>query len=249
MKNMISQLSKRNSFFLKHLFFSLILATIVILLVYGVWYPSPIASAVGVNHIFLMLLTIDVVIGPILGFFVYKVEKITLKFDLGVIIFIQLIALIYGMFNIFQGRPSWIVYAVDRFEIVRNNEIILDKIGQVNEQFRNASVLSPQFVGMEFAKDSKTRNDDMFAELSGVSIAQRPERYVPLEQVKPQIQQRSQNFELLNQFNNKDEVNLILSKYPQATSWVPLKANAVDMVVLLDKNADVVKIVDLRPWK
>ena len=41
----------------------------------------------------------------------------------------------------------------------------------------------------------------------------------------------------------------MIKKYPQAQSWVPLTASAVDMVVLLDKDAQVVKIVDLRPWK
>ena len=41
-----------------------------------------------------------------------------------------------------------------------------------------------------------------------------------------------------------------ISKYPQATGFVPLKANAVDMTVLINKDkGEVVKIVDLRPWK
>lgn len=40
----------------------------------------------------------------------------------------------------------------------------------------------------------------------------------------------------------------ILAKYPQAVGWVPLKAIAMDMTVLLDEQGNVVKIVDLRPW-
>ena len=55
---------------------------------------------------------------------------------------------------------------------------------------------------------------------------------------------------LLKQYNNVKQVDSILSKYPQATSFVPLKANAVDMTVLINKDkGEVVKIVDLRPWK
>lgn len=47
-----------------------------------------------------------------------------------------------------------------------------------------------------------------------------------------------------------ERVNTIIKKYPQADSLVPLKANAVDMVVLMNKEkGEVVKIVDLRPWK
>ena len=40
----------------------------------------------------------------------------------------------------------------------------------------------------------------------------------------------------------------LLAKYPQATAFFPLKASAVDMTVLIDQKANVVKIVDLRPW-
>ncbi len=90
----------------------------------------------------------------------------------------------------------------------------------------------------------------MFTEvLGGISLAQRPERYVELNKAKKQMQQRAQKLELLQQYNNKADVEKILAKYPQATAFLPMKANAVDMTVLIDQKANVVKIVDLRPWK
>ena len=78
-------MSKRLKFFLSHLFISFLIALLVIGLVFFVWYPSPLAIAVGVMHIFLMLLAIDVIVGPVLGLLVYKKGKKTLKFDLSVI--------------------------------------------------------------------------------------------------------------------------------------------------------------------
>ena len=68
-------MSKRLKFFLGHLSISFLVALLVIGLMFFVWYPSPLATAVGVTHIFLMLLAIDVVIGPILGVLVYKEGK------------------------------------------------------------------------------------------------------------------------------------------------------------------------------
>lgn len=244
-------MSKRINFFLKHLIFSLSIAFLVVCIVFFVWYPSPLAAAVGVIHVFLMMLMIDVIVGPILGFVVYKEGKKSLKTDLVVIIALQISALCYGVYSIEQGRPAWLVYNVDRFELVRKNEMMEDHIVDALPQYQHVSWLKPQFVAVELAKDIKTRNDDMFTEaLGGVSIAQKPERYVPLEKVKPQIQQRAQVLSLLNQFNAKEDINTIIKKYPQADSWVPLKANAVDMVVLMNKEkGEVVKIVDLRPWK
>ena len=56
------------------------------------------------------------------------------------------------------------------------------------------------------------------------------------------------NYEL-NDYNDEVMVRQTLKKYPDANAWLPLKASAVDMVVLINKEkAEVVKIVDLRPW-
>lgn len=244
-------MSARISFFLSHLVISFFIALIVVGVVFFIWYPSPLVKAVGVTHIFLMMLAIDVIIGPLLGLLVYKEGKKSLKMDLSIIILIQISALGYGVYSIAQGRPAWLAYNVDRFELVRNNEILTEQIAQASPQYQQPSLLKPQFVGVEFAKDNSVRKNDMFAEvLGGISIAQKPERYVPLDKVKKQMQLRAQSLGELNLFNNKVAVQKILSEYPQATAFVPLKANAVDMTVLINKEkGEVVKIVDLRPWK
>lgn len=242
-------MSKRLKFFLCHLSISVLIALLVMGLVFFVWYPTPFATAVGVTHIFLMMLAIDVIVGPLLGLLVYKQGKKTLKFDLSVIIFIQISALLYGIYSIEQGRPAWLVYNVDRFELVRKNEIFDQNINQAKPQFQQVSWLKPQYVAANFAKDIQQRNNDMFAEvLGGISLAQRPERYVDFAQAKEHIQKRAQSLELLPQYNDKAVVKNILAKYPKATAFLPMKASAVDMTVLINHKGEVVKIVDLRPW-
>ena len=72
-------MSKRISFFIKHLIVSLSIAFLIVCAVFFVWYPFPLANAVGVTHLFLMMLIIDVIIGPVLGFIVYKEGKKSLK--------------------------------------------------------------------------------------------------------------------------------------------------------------------------
>lgn len=241
----------RLRFFLTHLSISFLIALLVVGLVFVIWYPSPLARAVGVTHIFLMLLVIDVILGPLLGLLVYKEGKKTLKFDLSTIILIQIAALCYGVFSIEQGRPVWLVYNVDRFELVRKNELVDTNIQHAQSQFQKPSWFKPKYVATEFAKDTQQRNDEMFAEvLGGISIAQRPERYVELTQAKTQIQQRALPLIELQQYNPKTDVEKTLAKYPKADAWLPLKANAVDMVVLVNKkSASIIKIVDLRPWQ
>lgn len=242
-------MSKRLKFFMGHILVSLGAALGVVALVYGLWYPSPLSKAVGVTHIFLMLLAIDVILGPILGFVIYKEAKKTLKFDLSVIILIQIAALLFGIFNIAQARPAWVVFNTDRFELIRNNDLVLSEQAPQAE-FAQVSWMGPQWAAVNVAKDVQQKNEDLFAEaLGGLSIAQRPERYIDINEEKVTLQKRALPLSALYQYNDKQQVNTVLAKYPQANHWLPMKALSIDMVVLINKEkAEVIKIVDLRPW-
>jgi len=232
-----------------HLVASIFVAMCTACIVFMFWYPYPLNIAVGVTHIFLMMLGIDMVLGPFFSWLVYKEGKKSLKFDLTIIILIQVLALGFGLYKIADGRPVWIVFNVDRFELVKNNEIVIQNITKVSEQFHNNSYFKPQFAATQFASDAKTRTSDLMNEvLNGVSIAQRPERYIPLEKAKNQILKRGQSLDLLNKYNNKLQVQQILSQYSDAKTYLPLAATKQDMTVLLNSQGDIIKIVDLRPW-
>lgn len=242
-------MSRRIRYFINHLMVSVSISICAVLWVFFVWYPIPLNKAVGLTSIFLMMVVIDVIIGPILSLIVYKQHKKTLKIDLLVIIILQILALLYGMYNIAKGRPVWLVYNVDRFELVSNHEIYWSAINEMEPEYKKVTWLRPRYIATKFAEDANQRRDDMLDEaLAGISIAQRPERYVPLDSVATQIQKRTLPITLLDKYNPANQVQSIAIKYPTATGYVPLKANAVDMTVLVDKEGKVVKIVDLRPW-
>lgn len=244
-------MSKRLKFFLGHLLISLLIAFAVITLVFFVWYPSPLATAVGVTRIFLMLLVIDVVLGPLLGLLVYKEGKKTLKIDLGVIVLIQIVALSYGIYSIAQARPVWIVFNDDHFELVRSNEIKTEHISQAQVQYQQANWLKPQYVAVKQATDpAEQQIEQMGAMLNGISLSQYPERYINLNQIKEQMGTKAHDLSELNQWNIEITVQQVLEKYPNATAWLPLETYGMPMVVLINKNqGTVIKIVDLRPWK
>jgi hypothetical protein len=101
-----------------HLCISGIIAVLTVGLVYGVWYPHPLNQALEVGNIFLMLLGIDLALGPLLTLVVYKPLKKTLTFDLTVIGCIQLAALLYGINTVAAGRPAYMVFTKDRFDLV-----------------------------------------------------------------------------------------------------------------------------------
>lgn len=242
-------MSKRINFFLVHLFVSFMIALLAVVMVFYVWYPSPLAKANDVSHIFLMMLAIDIIVGPLLTLLVYKEGKKTLKFDLSVIILIQVSAFLYGFYTIAQGRPAWLVFYHDRFDQVAVVEISQKNHEKFKYEYKNAPMLGPKFVAVKFSNNLETRKKDTLLELSGTTLAMRPERYLPLTEVKDQIREKALNLDLLRDFNSHLEIDKVLKEYPTATAWLPLKTNTNDMVVLINtEKAEVIKIVDLRPW-
>ena len=244
-------MSPRIKFFIKHLSASFIVALLVLGWVFTLWYPAPLAKATGVTHIVLLMIAIDVIVGPVLGFIVYKAHKKSLKFDLMVIVLLQIFALGYGVYSVSEGRPVWTVFNGNRFELVRNNEIIdASANSRVDNEYYHPSLLGPKYVAVKIAEDQLEREKNMFEELQGsISLAQRPERYVAIAEANGRIIETAEDISDLNNYNSEQAVDSILDSYPSASSYLGLKANVIDMTVLLDNKGNTIDIVDLRPWQ
>lgn len=244
-------MSKRFKFFFSHLSISLIILIIITMLVFFVWYPSPLFKAMGVIQLFFILVFVDVVLGPLLGLMVYKEGKETLKSDLFVVILIQICALSYGIYTIAQGRPAWIVYDGLNFIVVKNNDIENKDIQNTDPRFQHPSFFRPQFVATQTSSITSQKQFLDYTQKQQVSVITRyPIFYVELVDVKARLQAGAMPLFVLDQFNDKNRVAMILHEYPKADAWVALSAPIQDMVVLINKEkGEVVKIVDLRPWK
>lgn len=245
-------MSNRIKVALIHEGISFIVLSLFLSWVFCIWYPIPLAQAMGLMHLIVLIAFIHIVVAPLLTLLIYKEGKKTLVFDLSIIVFIQIVALCYGMWTIAQGRPAWIVYDLDSFEVVRPIDIEKSNSTAKNtSKYQQAFWRKPEYVAIQLnKKDNQEFTNDVLSMMFGGSRVLQQERYVALDKVKNQIQQQAQGLGELKLFNNKVAVQEILEKYPQATAFVPLKANAVDMTVLINKEkGEVVKIVDLRPWK
>lgn len=240
----------RLKLFTFHFIFSLFIGCLALILVFFVWYPSPLAKAVGVIHVFLMMLVIDVILGPFLTLLIAKEGKKSLKFDLACILLIQVSALFYGMYNIAISRPAWIVFDKVRFDLVQVNDIPYDYLSKAQDQFNHLPLFGVNWAAVKDPATQKEKENRIFLELEkGVAPTMMPNLYMNLSNNKKMISANSEALNKLNNYNAVLDVKKILSQYPNATAWLPLKASTVDMVVLINKEkAEVIKIVDLRPW-
>lgn len=239
-------MSKRTGFFIRHLLISFLCLLSLFFLIYFIWFVPPLINATGILSVFLILVLIDLIVGPFLGFFVYKEGKKTLKFDLSIVVLLQICSFIYGTYIIVEARPVWIVYNLGKYDLVQSFEVIEDNLNNALPEFKRKPILYPKYAAIRPLPNSERMKELQF----GMSIVQKPERFVDISLAKLPIQEQAMNLNLLKEYNEPDLVQKTLSKYPQANAFVPLKANAVDMTVLIHKEtAQVVKIVDLRPWK
>ncbi len=106
-----------------HLSISIAVGLLVFALLFLVWFPQPYFDAAGGQHLILVLLGVDLVLGPLLTLILFKSGKKGMLFDLYLIGLVQSAALVYGMHVIVQARPAFIVAAIDRFNVVAANEL------------------------------------------------------------------------------------------------------------------------------
>lgn len=235
-----------------HLLFSLVLSSIIGAVISLVWYPPPLLQASGVLPIMAMMIGITLIVPPLLTFLVYKANKKELMRDIAIIGALQVLALLYGLFVIEDGRPAYLVFAVDDFETVTSTQV---SWAQQNTKIKttanpNLGVFEhPKYVYSPFSADERIRAVQQTEELTnGISITYRVDNYQPIATAGLAIKTKAQPLTQLNNYNDSQRVNNILHHYPTATGWLPLKASVLDMVVLTDTNGAVIDLVNLRPW-
>lgn len=234
--------------FAVHLGLSALVAVLMLWLVFVCWYPAPLHTAVGVTEVFVLLLAVDVVIGPLLTLLVYDTRKKRLIVDVLAIVVLQLAAFAYGTWTVAQGRPAWLVFNVDRFDLVRALDVDQRYLQEAAPLYRQAPWDGPRWVAADNPSDPKRREQLMLeAGMGGSDLPQRPELYRPLAEMTAAISARALPLSKLDSLNAPAAVQAQLAPWPAADAWLPLMAGAQPMVVLLQKG-QVLAVVDLRPW-
>jgi len=233
-----------------HLGISFFLALLALAVVFLVWYPSPLAGAVGVSDIFLMMLGVDVALGPALTLIVAKKGKPSLPFDLAVIALVQMGALIYGMHSIAVARPAWLVFSGYRFDLVQANSLEDKYLVSAVPAYQSVSWSGPRWVTARMPSDAKKRNELVTGVVAGgPDLPQRPDLYAPIESDAALIEARARPLEELKKFNSIDQVDAKRAKWPEADAWLPLMSKGKALVVFFSrKDAKRFAIVDLRPF-
>lgn len=240
-----------------HLLASSFVALLSAVLVFMLWYPGPLAVASGVRDIYLLLLMVDVTLGPVITLVVFNTKKKELRHDLAAVVVIQLAALLYGMHAVYIARPVYVVFSIDRFDLVYANGFTEEKLTKVTRnEYRSLSRFGPQIIAARQPDDVKARNELLFGSLSGGDdLPQLPQYYVSYSDQKIQVQKHIHPLEELKSFNKArgGEIAALISKYAlikQGVGFLPLRGKVKDLAVIVRRDsAEVIEVTDLQPWQ
>lgn len=114
---------------LTHMGVSVAVLLPLLLLIALAWYPSPLFRVQGASGVVGVLVMVHLLVFPLLTFIVFNPVKKGLRFDLVVIGLLQLAALAYGVMAIHGERPRYIVFAVDRYEVLADKDVDFGRAG------------------------------------------------------------------------------------------------------------------------
>jgi len=103
-----------------HLLLSILLVSLIIGSTLFFLFPSLFIAVTDFKEVASIIISVDLVLGPLLTFVVFNPQKRKklLYLDFAVIGAIQLSALLYGAYSLFQIHPVYVTFNVDRFTIV-----------------------------------------------------------------------------------------------------------------------------------
>ena len=176
-----------------HLLISAGIAAVVLALMLGVWYGPTLFQAMGGAGLALILVGVDVVLGPALTLIVFRSGKRGLKLDLAAIALLQLAALLYGCYIVGLARPAFIVFVKDQFQVATVAELEPQYLAEARyAEYRRAPWSGPELVYGDWPKDQEEQQQLMFAGLAGVDLQHFPKYYAPYEQGKDEILAKAQ---------------------------------------------------------
>jgi hypothetical protein len=108
-----------------HLLASATALTLILGSLYMGWYRWPGWYLADATQVVLVMICVDVVLGPMLTFIIANKNKSRreLSRDIGIIVVVQLCALIYGSVSLWNGRPLYYVFSEDALSLIQAYDI------------------------------------------------------------------------------------------------------------------------------
>ncbi|MFY3385384.1 TfpX/TfpZ family type IV pilin accessory protein [Paracidovorax sp. MALMAid1276] len=228
-----------------HFLITLGIAALTAILVFQVWFPWPFYEIVAGRELFWLVISVDVVCGPLLTLALWNPAKSSreLTIDMALIGFIQIGALIYGINTVTETRPVRLVFEVDRLRLVSAAEINREHLGLAVDNLQHFSWTGPVLVGIRQPKNNQEMIESIDLSLGGLEPSLRPGWWQPYDLSVSEVLKAARPISVLrkNRPADSERINdaVRMSKLPESElRWLPLTAaRSFDWVVFLDKQS------------
>ncbi len=231
---------------LVHFALSMLVAASVAWLVFGVWYPAPFHEITGGRTLFLILMAVDVVCGPVLTLVLFDPAKSRLKWriDLALIVLTQLAALAYGLNQVAAARPVFVAFEGDRFRIVQALDVDTSRLQDAPPELRSLALAGPRVLGVHLAGSTDPDYlSSLQLSLQGLHPAFRPSRWRPYEEQVPKVLQALHSLATLRHKNPEgmSELDAALTEgglQDEEAGYLPLVREEITDWVALVRRSD-----------
>lgn len=236
-----------------HLGISLAVALLAALLVFGVWYPYPYREISGGRELFLILVTVDVILGPLITLAIFNRAKPRkeLRRDLAVVALLQLLALGYGLWTVFVARPVHLVFEIDRFRVVHAIDVPSDLMDKVPAGIDAMPLGGPGMLAVRPFRDRKEETDATLVALQGIALGARPDLWQPYAAARAQVLQAARPVDKLKSrfAPSAAEIDAVLQRAGRqaaTTAYLPMAGRKAFWTAFIDPaTADVVAFMPL----
>ncbi|MDE2413650.1 MAG: hypothetical protein KGM60_02735 [Comamonadaceae bacterium] len=231
-----------------HLFLSAVVALISAVLVFQYWYGMPYREMLGVGGIYVLILIVDVVCGPIMTLVLASPTKLhrEMRLDIALVGIIQAAALVYGLNVVWSARPAVLAFENDRLVVVAANEITHAELAGAPSGFQSLPFSGVLKVASRQPRDNSEFLRSIDLSLAGLSPALRPSWWLPVSAQHTQMRAKAKPLAELVEKRPDHALDLQSaakrSGYPvNALTYLPLTSSKTkDWVALLNSSMEMV---------
>ncbi|MDY6918888.1 MAG: TfpX/TfpZ family type IV pilin accessory protein [Pseudomonadota bacterium] len=208
---------------LLHGLISALVALLASILVFYVWYPDGIAGLTGGTGLYLLMLGVEVALGPLMSLVIYNPNKLRSELvrDYSVIGLVQISALVYGLYTVSLSRPVFLVFVKDRIEVIAATELDKEDLQQAPDDFKALPWLGPRLICVEYPEDMEERTELLWSALEqGKDIQLQPKYY--RECREGEMLEAAYNKSQLSELTAIDVADLPQSIENDEFHWLPL---------------------------
>jgi len=238
-----------------HFGLSVLLAVLAALLVFIVWYPYPYRDISGGRYLFLLVVAVDVVMGPLLTLTVFNPKKplVQLRRDLTLIVILQLAALGYGLWTMAVARPVHLVFEIRRFVVVHAVDVPGKLMAKAPTALQRLPWTGPTLLSVREFKNNAEQTDATMMALSGQAVGAQPNLWQSYDKGRADVLAVAKP---LTDFKARfaprvPEIDQALKAVPLgvAVGYVPLAGRDEFWTVFIDmKTAEVLAFVPIDPY-